>query len=288
MPERIANLKRGMDEKSKRNIDAWMKRALFFPDAETCDNYRLRKSYVASFQTDDEKKSLQEECAEWPKYKEQYKMPRDEFNIDTFFYHHGLRFAPQKVRDYVAGRDFIDAGAYVGDSAAVLSMNYNPRKVWSFEILDGNYKKLKETIALNNVAQKVEAVNMALSDMKKTVLISGGDGQGGSLLSAGSHKIQCVDLDSFADEHRLDVGFIKADIEGTALDMSRGMLQTIKKNRPVMAISVYHNPIEFFEVKPLIESVAPDYKMSMIKMYTSVEIMDEICLFAYPKELDDL
>lgn len=37
-----------------------------------------------------------------------------------FNFFHGLTYLPQKVQEYIENKDFIDIGAYIGDSAIAL------------------------------------------------------------------------------------------------------------------------------------------------------------------------
>jgi hypothetical protein len=61
-------------------------------------------------------------------------------------------------------------------------------------------------------------------------------------------------LDAYAEEHGLEVGLIKADIEGAEPAFLQGARETIIKHRPILLISIYHYPDDFFGIKPMIES----------------------------------
>ena len=53
--------------------------------------------------------------------------------VASIYYHHGMRFLPDTVKDYVKGKIFIDGGAWIGDSSLVF-MNYTPKKVLAFDM----------------------------------------------------------------------------------------------------------------------------------------------------------
>ena len=75
------------------------------------------------------------------------------------------------------------------------------------------------------------------------------------------------------------------DIEGAAKLAVLGALNTIKNYRPILVISIYHTPEEFFEIKPLIEKLDIKYKF-MIKNLNPIDYFEhETILLCVPKEL---
>ncbi|MFX3627500.1 FkbM family methyltransferase [Campylobacter sp. LH-2024] len=63
----------------------------------------------------------------------------------------------------------------------------------------------------------------------------------------------------------MEIGFIKIDIEGFEQECLKGVINTIKTQKPAMLISIYHNPDDFFNIKPLIESWNLGYKFKIYK-----------------------
>ena len=63
------------------------------------------------------------------RYKD-YILPSNSYEASIFFYEMG--FKNIKNKDKLAGMDFIDAGAYIGDSAVMLN-KLNPGKIYAFE-----------------------------------------------------------------------------------------------------------------------------------------------------------
>ncbi len=112
--------------------------------------------------------------------------------------------------------------------------------------------------------------------------------QGTTVLAGGNDKVRLTDLDSFSKENALTVGFIKADLEGVGLEGLLGMAETIRRDRPVLCISIYHSPKEFFEIKPALDEIVRelDYKITIEKHFPFPDRMVEVAVFAYPNELD--
>jgi FkbM family methyltransferase len=74
---------------------------------------------------------------------------------------------------------------------------------------------------------------------------------GGSTLihSADANTISCplIDLDTYMEQSALNhCDMIKLDIEGAELDTLKGSVQTLRKYRPKLAVSIYHYPYEQF------------------------------------------
>jgi FkbM family methyltransferase len=70
--------------------------------------------------------------------------------------------------------------------------------------------------------------------------------------------VNTVRADDVADA---PVTFIKMDIEGGELEALRGCEQTIRRDRPQLAICVYHRPSDYFDIPRLIRSIRPDYRL---------------------------
>ena len=67
-------------------------------------------------------------------------------------------------------------------------------------------------------------------------------------------KVSITSLDNFVEDKDLDIGLIKVDVEGFEPEFLKGAYNTIKKHRPAILLSIYHNTSDFFNLKPLIES----------------------------------
>nr|WP_152655876.1 FkbM family methyltransferase [Brachyspira hyodysenteriae] len=77
----------------------------------------------------------------------------------------------------------------------------------------------------------------------------------------------------------MKVGLIKTDLEGFEQPFLRGALNTIKKQKPILIISIYHNYNDFFDIKPMIEELNLGYKFKIAKS-NDFELIRETKLIA--------
>ena len=85
----------------------------------------------------------------------------------------------------------------------------------------------------------------------------------------GAHVVACGGdtLKTVVDVVRLDdtvddeVTYIKMDIEGAETSALAGCEETIRRNRPKLAICVYHRPQDYLDIPQWIKRVRPDYRL---------------------------
>lgn len=72
-----------------------------------------------------------------------------------------------------------------------------------------------------------------------------------------SSSIQVYALDDLAD---VEIGLIKMDIEGTEFDALHGAERTIQRDKPQLAISVYHRQGDMLAIMEYLHSLVPEYR----------------------------
>lgn len=203
----------------------------------------------------------------------------------SFFFHHGLKMLPPAVQSYLRGKDTLDVGAYWGDSTLVFR-EYSPRRIYAFEPLPKNAAIMMDVLKRNKITEaEVQLEQLGLGEAAGTLMLSK-SGQSPDLDSQESIAITITTVDEYAAQHQLCVGMLKADVEGMALALIKGAINTILRDRPVLSIAVYHNAEEFFGVYELLHTVLPDYRFRLRCLSDSVLCESEAVLLAYPSELD--
>lgn len=128
--------------------------------------------------------------------------------------------------------------------------------------------------------------NVALSKDKGSIAFNDSGTEGGSIFSKNHHKVETTPLDWFVKQTPVCTpGILNADIEDEEVNFLSGALQTTKRYRPVLLLSMYHNVEQFFEMKPLIEYLGLNYKFILRKLSFESAVSETI-LIAYPENLD--
>ena len=99
----------------------------------------------------------------------------------------------------------------------------------------------------------------------------------------GNKKTAIIPLDD-CPEVNGTVGWIKFDLEGFGLNAFKGMMNTVRRDRPILTLAVCHTPDELFGIKALLENMDLNYRIKFIA-YRFDEI-DELTPIVYPTELE--
>ena len=217
---------------------------------------------------------------------DKYILPNNHFEIEVFYDKYGMDYV--KNINQVKNKNIIDAGAYIGDSAILFS-DYTDKNVYSFEPFLHHYNMMLKTIELNK-KNNIIPVNMSLGNENKEISIYSNSDTANSGLSVEikqsdinciENKVKMVTLDSYVKENNIEVGLIKTDLEGFEQSFLKGAIETIKEQKPVLIISIYHNYSDFFEIKPMIENLNLGYKFRIIRnkspqLITETKLLAEV------------
>lgn len=157
---------------------------------------------------------------------------------------------------------FFDGGAYIGDTITLFEKITNNKYqfIYAFEPNENNYKKLITSVNANK-SGKIKTYNCGLADNDEVVNFVMDDA-GSRIASDGKYKTKVIDTGKFLRELTDDYPtFIKLDIEGKETDVIVSMTDYIKQHRPDMAISIYHNLKDLWNIPILLHSICPDYKI---------------------------
>jgi hypothetical protein len=76
---------------------------------------------------------------------------------------------------------------------------------------------------------------------------------------SGEDSIDLVRIDDVLVGETAPVTIIKMDVEGSELRALHGAQKTIVRDRPTLAISIYHNPDDLLTIAQYIKSLVPAY-----------------------------
>jgi FkbM family methyltransferase len=208
------------------------------------------------------------------------------FAVTTVFVFHQYecRLADQVIKAD-AGDVVIDAGGCYGDTALYFAHEVGETgKVYSFEFMPDSLVIFEKNMALNpELSRRINLVRMPLWSKSAEPLFVEGSGPGTRVVPKASRpdatRVETLTIDDLASSEKLDrVDFIKMDIEGAELEALRGAENTIRRFRPKLAISVYHNFNDYWEIPLYIDSLGLGYKFSLRHFTIHAE---ESVLFAY-------
>lgn len=169
---------------------------------------------------------------------------------------------------------FIDAGAFEGDTIDAFLTHTNQRYkfIYAFEPDKSNYEKL---ISHNNMVN-CKIYNAGLYCENRKISFAANKGGSSKIGSDGMDSVRVLRFDDLELPEK-DITFVKMDVEGSELMALQGMAETIKKNKPKLAISIYHKFEDIWEIPLFIKSIVPEYRL-YIRNYTIY--LDEIVLYA--------
>ena len=189
-----------------------------------------------------------------------------DYNIHAFIDLH----LTEADKEFIKNRDIIDAGAFTGDTSLPLS-KITDRNVYAFEPFDDSFELLNKNIADNSI-ENIISINKSLGNIngERTLYLAGTNVQG--LTSKpdirpydNEIKVEETTLDKFVEENNLDVGYITIDVEGAELDLLEGTINTIKTQKPILSISIYHSVNDYFEIIPWVANLDLGYEFEVFK-----------------------
>lgn len=159
-------------------------------------------------------------------------------------------------------RVFIDVGANIGNHALYLQDQFE--QVHCFEPNPEAAKRLRRNLSLNAVSN-ITIHEIGLGEKSDLLPFSpaapGSLGQG-SFISSGEGEqlvLRVRDGDGYLAEQGIrGIDFIKIDVEGFERQVLRGLTETIKAERPIVAFE-YHGHLEPPESFDEIAALLPDY-----------------------------
>ncbi len=161
-----------------------------------------------------------------------------------------LTFAPAPRSDL---QIIVDCGVFDGQTSYLFS-NY----FYHFKRIDGFdpliKKTLKNSYYFNELAEKeFNLIEYGLFNTKgeHEFFINYSNLSGSSLFGKDESEtivVSVTTIDDYYLDQNLKISFLKMDIEGAELEAISGGIETIKRDRPYLAISIYHTPEQMYEI----------------------------------------
>lgn len=169
-------------------------------------------------------------------------------------------YMPSEITEWWEREDcFVDCGAFEGDTLLSVAQSFSQMKHYiGLEPDSRNFERLKEmTLNVKNIEQ-INIFPYGVWNENKKMSFKGNAGESSCISPDGEDSIECIPLDKLLKD--IPISHIKMDVEGAEGKALSGAEYIIKKNRPNLAVSIYHKPEDIYEILFQIESFDLDYK----------------------------
>ena len=195
-----------------------------------------------------------------------------------------LPFFIKEVMEYIPedGIAFIDCGAYDGDTIlAMVESGIQFKNTFCFEPDEKNHSLLLKRISKLGLDTHVSAIKAGVWNKTTQVYFNNKGNDSSHVITETGGVENTIDVvaidDFFTDQHRIDM--IKMDIEGAELEALQGAIKTIKRERPILAVCLYH---KFFDLARI-----PLFLMEQLENYNFLlrqhDGMAETILYGLPR-----
>lgn len=246
-----------------------------------------------------------------PSYREVYDLLEDDLSKEIFTEVLNVRFKIKPPRTLLKYFDkdqyftlpemttfdaesvFVDCGAFVGDTVEKFINNcqslfgkiyaFEPGKIQANAFIERRKRLIQEWALDESQIQLIQA-GLGNQDTEGS-LIYGPMWNGigtlkvtydENLIDVYDDKIKILMIDNVFKNQRVD--FIKADIEGSEMDMLQGAENIIKTQKPLLALSIYHKLTDYYEIPLYLKSLVPEYRMKI--RHHSTDFYDTV-LYCY-------
>jgi FkbM family methyltransferase len=170
----------------------------------------------------------------------------------------------------------IDAGANVGIFSVFAAQQCFKGIIYAFEPSPYTFEILTKNIA---GYKNIKSIHAGLGDVaaKKNILVYPNSTTGNIMEDSSraplifmehvkkAELITVVTVDDFVEKnHVAHVDFIKIDTEGYEAKILEGARKTIKKFKPVIAMSAYHTPADRELLPKMVESISSGYRCDFV------------------------
>lgn len=188
---------------------------------------------------------------------------------NTFFCACGTSYFDEEIFEPRDEEIFVDAGCFHGETSkrfAEWAKSY--KGILAFEPEKNKLDIISRMCEAENI-HNLSLVNAGLGSKNGRLAFSptGLEGCGSHFDKNGTNRMEVAALDSLANDK---ISFLKMDIEGSELEALIGAKGTIQRDKPRMAICIYHKPEDIWEIPQYIKSIVPEYHMAVRHYMTYV------------------
>ena len=174
------------------------------------------------------------------------------------------RYFIEEVRSALSNKEyFLDAGAYHGKVAArwLDIVRGRVRAILAVEADCENVARLREWVSSLpvKIGRSIQVSDCALAAEDGVRSFSHGMDLAARIVDHGDGKVRTCRLDDL----NFPVTYGKFHLEGGELDALRGGITTLQRQRPVLAVTMYHNRDGLWRTPSFLMDALPDYRFLM-------------------------
>ncbi len=170
------------------------------------------------------------------------------------------QYAPRDLPRWREPVRFLDGGACVGEACqTLLRESYEIAQIYAWEPDMANFEKLESYLEKECPHLPATLFPCGLGSNTAALSFASGLGAASAITAEGDQKTVVLRADHAMSNQV--VSLVKLDIEGAETDALLGMRSLIERNRPGLAICVYHRPDDLFRIPALIKSWNLPYRL---------------------------
>jgi FkbM family methyltransferase len=176
---------------------------------------------------------------------------------------HAPHYCPADLPRWKSPMHLIDGGAFDGDSLEAFSGEYEFATVNAFEPDSENFEKLSDRAAglfpADSFPGMASLWPCGLWSLSSQLTFHQNGMENSSIAAGALSIIQAVALDDVLLNH--PVTLIKLDVEGAEMMALTGAKRLIERNRPGLAVCLYHRPSDLWSIPQWVSDLSLDYKL---------------------------
>ncbi|MBL0707873.1 MAG: FkbM family methyltransferase [Sulfurimonas sp.] len=171
-----------------------------------------------------------------------------------FTNNHDGQYFDKEIVPYIKNIDFLDGGAYVGDTIPQIIKNFPDFN--SIYAIEPNNLHINIAKREFGDVKNIEFINCGLGVKKQKA-------SSGKVLGQNNceHDYKAQEIDAIDNIIKEKVDFIKLDIEGAEQDALNGASKTIKKYKPILAVCIYHKAQDWYKIPEIVLCIDGEYKI---------------------------
>lgn len=213
-----------------------------------------------------------------------YRMTHDSRLLDAISENDCCRYFDKDLLNGAGKGSYLDCGSYRGDSLEGY-LQYCGTEIGNIICCEPdieNYKHLCNFVDTLGIGD-IRLVNKGVWHTAGVFPFAATGDKSGSIMDTGTQSIEVDTVDHLIGDGALD--FLKIEVNGAEYEVLLGACQVIRRETPVIAVSVYHNREDILRIPLLLKALFPQYRL-YLRYYGAKTLTDIVCYAIPCKEKD--